>query len=68
MVHLNIPYQDVMMMPTHDRRLFLSMFRDEKMEEKEQYEQMRNQSSGSNGKRSTTLSGDAAKQFAIDNQ
>jgi hypothetical protein len=65
MRHLNVSYEDALMMPTYDRRLFLEMLKDEKNQEREHYEEMKNSNKGGRGKK---LTGDAVKQFARDNQ
>jgi hypothetical protein len=59
--HLKIGYNDVLNMPTNERRFYLGLLVKQKSEEREQAESARRNSS-SNGKRTKTISGEALKQ------
>jgi len=62
-------YNDVMIMPTYERRLFLDFLYNDNREEKEHVENMvKNQTRTSKGHRTTRLSGDAVKKFAKEHQ
>ena len=62
MRHLKVPYSDVLMMPTYERRFFLTTFINENEKRKEQMEeQQNNATSGGKGTRTSTISGDALK-------
>jgi hypothetical protein len=62
MRHLRIPYSDVLMMPTYERRFFLTTFINETEKRKEvAEEQQNNVSSGGKGTRTTKISGDMLK-------
>ena len=55
---MKIGYNDVMMMPTGERRYFLSLLIKNKSDEKERMEKAK---STGKGKRTSTISGDALK-------
>ena len=62
MRHLRIPYSDVLMMPTYERRFFLTTFINENEKQKEKMEEQKNNvSSGGRGTRTTKISGEALK-------
>ena len=62
MRHLKIPYSDILMMPTYERRFFLTTFINENEKKKEQIEeQQANATSGGKGTRTTKVSGDQLK-------
>lgn len=62
MRHLKIPYSDVLMMPTYERRYFLTSFINENEKQKERMEEQQgNTTSGGRGTRTTKISGDALK-------
>lgn len=60
-----VTYNDVLSMPTYERRFFLSLLTKEAHERREEVERMREdaktRTSGSKGSRTTRLSGDALK-------
>lgn len=60
MVHLKMGYNDVLAMPTGERRFHLSLLVKNKTEENERIEQMR-QNQGGKGSRKTTITGEALK-------
>ena len=60
--HLGMSYSDVLMMPTYERRFFLTTFINEKEKQKEHMEEQKNNvSSGGKGTRTTKISGEALK-------
>lgn len=63
MQHLRNPYNDVMMMPTCERRFFLGLATKSAMEREEQIEEMKKnaQNRNSSGGRTTSVSGEALK-------
>jgi hypothetical protein len=56
-------YNDVMAMPTYERRYFLGLLVKKRISEEEKYEEMKEQSSTSNSKgtRKTKIGGDTLK-------
>lgn len=60
-----VTYNDVLSMPTYERRFFLSLLTKEAHERREEVERMREdaktRTSGGKGSRTTRLSGDALK-------
>ena len=62
MRHLKLSYSDVLIMPTYERRFFLTTFinEQEKIKEKTE-EQMNNSTNNSRGTRTTKVSGDQLK-------
>lgn len=62
MRHLKISYSDILMMPTYERRFFLTTFinENEKIKEKAD-EQAQSATSGGKGTRTTIVSGDQLK-------
>lgn len=61
MRHLQIPYRDVMSMPTYERRFFLSTFINENERKKEKIEQQQMNVKNGKGTRTTRVSGDQLK-------
>ena len=61
MRHLKIPYSDVLLMPTYERRFFLTSFIQENEKRKEQIENQQMNSSNGSGTRTTKISGEQLK-------
>lgn len=61
MHHLKIGYNDVLNMPTGERRFHLGMLVKTKQQEQEAIENAQNNQKGGKGQRKTTISGDALK-------
>lgn len=64
MKHLGVGYNDVLMMPVYERKMFITFLKEDFEKEEEQYEKMTN----SSGKPKTHLTGDAVKNFAMNNE
>lgn len=61
MQHLEVGYQDVMSMPTNERRFFLGMILKNKHRDEEAMENARQNSSKSKGGKNTRITGEALK-------
>ena len=61
MQHLKIGYNDILIMPTSERRYYLGLLVQSKQKEQEQYENAQTPKSNSKGSRQTKISGDALK-------
>jgi hypothetical protein len=59
----NMPYSNVLNMPTHERRFYIGRLNRDSEIKQEQYEKMKEEQTNKNakGSRSTKLSGDALK-------
>ena len=61
MVHLKMGYNDVMNMPTNERRFHIGLLVKNKSDENERMQQMQKNISGSKGQRKRTIGGEALK-------
>lgn len=61
MIHLKMGYNDVLNMPTNERRFHIGMLVKNKSEEQERMKEMYDKSSGGKGTRKTRISGEALK-------
>jgi hypothetical protein len=61
MQHLEIGYNDILIMPTAERRFYLGLLVQSKQKEQEHYENAQSSKSNSKGSRQTKISGDALK-------
>ena len=61
MRHLKMPYNDVMSMPTYERRFFLTTFINENEKRQEKMEAAQLNSTSGSGKRTTKVSGETLK-------
>lgn len=69
MKHLGVGYQDVLSMPVYERRMYINFLKEEAEQEQAYLDNIKQKYSSKNkGKRTTHLSGDDAKRFAMQNQ
>lgn len=61
MIHLKMGYNDVLNMPTNERRFHIGMLVKNKSEEQERMKEMYDKSSGGKGTRKTRISGEVLK-------
>lgn len=61
MVHLKMGYNDVLNMPTNERRFHIGMLVKNKSDEQERMKERQKNASGGKGTRKTTISGEALK-------
>ena len=61
MVHLKMGYNDVMIMPTNERRFHIGLLVKNKSDENERMQQMQKNISSSKGHRKKTISGETLK-------